>query len=68
MSELPVTGVRRLRPRTLLVDYRLLEANGKDFGGGTARIESSNGDSTVKQLNALLSGRRFKITAIVPIT
>jgi hypothetical protein len=68
MSEIPTAGLRKLQPRLLLVDYDLLDNGGKKIGGGFTRIEASTGDSMTRQLNAMLSGRRFKIKAVTPIT
>jgi hypothetical protein len=45
-----------------------LDNGGKKIGGGFTRIEASTGDSMTRQLNAMLSGRRFKIKAVTPIT
>ncbi len=58
----------RLRTRLLLVSYDLIGQYGERIGGGGTRIEASNGDSMCKQLNAMLGGRRVKITEITPIT
>ncbi len=54
--------------RRYLVTYRLINDHGADMGGGTSRIEASYADSIYKQLNAMLSGRRHKVTESIPIT
>lgn len=71
MSELPVSGMCRLRARLIIVDYDLLSTlNGKTIkiGGGFTKIEASNGDSMVKQMNRILDGRRYKISQVTPVT
>ncbi len=61
-------GYVKLKSRMLLVSYNLLTDCGIHMGAGTSRIECSNADSMVKQLNLLLSGRRYKITEVIPVT
>ena len=67
-DEIPVSGKIKLRQRTLIVSYDLYGPAGQKVGGGFSKIESSNGDSTVQQMNAMLRGHSYKITEIVPVT
>jgi len=58
----------RLRARTLIVTYDMLGEHGHKTGGGSIRIDASNADSMVKQMNVILDGRRYKIMDVMPVT